>query len=209
MDNSWANTKPFEMEDEVKKNQKSLKEMKVDKKSNAYLGINDEIKKWLIFLPLIAELRDDGMRPRHWNSIREKVGVQFADPQTLALRDIYNLNLNKFQEDVEDITEQAKQEAKMEKTLKKLTEIWKDVKFSFQQMKGSDVQLLRLTEEDFEMLEEHQVQVQAMTASRYLATFEEEIIKWQKQLGEVSNIVTLISDVQRTWSFLESLFMHS
>ena len=97
----------------------------------------------------------------------------------------------------------------MEKTLKKLTEIWKDVKFSFQQMKGSDVQLLKLAEEDFEMLEEHQVQVQAMTASRYLATFEEEIIRWQKQLGEVSNIVTLISDVQRTWSFLESLFMHS
>jgi dynein heavy chain, axonemal len=105
MDNSWANTKPFEMEDEVKKNQKSLKEMKVDKKSNAYLGINDEIKKWLIFLPLIAELRDDGMRERHWDSIRDKVGVKFADPQTLALRDIYNLNLNKFQEDVEEITE--------------------------------------------------------------------------------------------------------
>lgn len=48
-----------------------------------------------------------------------------------------------------------------------------------------------------------------MTASRYLATFEDEIISWQKRLGEVSNISILISEIQRTWSFLESLFMHS
>jgi dynein heavy chain len=50
-----------------------LKEIKVDKKCNAYLGIQDEIKKWLIFLPLISELRDDAMRPRHWKAIKDKV----------------------------------------------------------------------------------------------------------------------------------------
>ena len=47
--------------------------MKVDKKCNAYLGIQDEVKRWLVFLPLIAELRDDAMRDRHWKMIKEKV----------------------------------------------------------------------------------------------------------------------------------------
>lgn len=84
------------MEDEAKKNMKNLKEMKVDKKNNAYIGIQDEIKKWLVFLPMIAELRDDAMRDRHWDAIRKKVGVNFADPNTLLLKDIFNLNLNKF-----------------------------------------------------------------------------------------------------------------
>jgi dynein heavy chain len=46
------------MEDEVKKLMKILKDMKVDKRANAYLGILEEIKRWLIFLPLISELRD-------------------------------------------------------------------------------------------------------------------------------------------------------
>ena len=32
-------TKPYDMEDEAKRNMKSLKEMKVDKKNNAYIGI--------------------------------------------------------------------------------------------------------------------------------------------------------------------------
>jgi dynein heavy chain len=71
---SWAETQPFEMEDDVKKNMKILKDMKVDKRANAYGGILDEIKKWLIFLPLIAELADPAMRDRHWDAIRLKVG---------------------------------------------------------------------------------------------------------------------------------------
>ena len=74
MENKWVETQPFEMEDEVKKLMKILKDMKIDKKANAYQGILDEIKKWLVFLPLIAELADNAMRPRHWENIKQKVG---------------------------------------------------------------------------------------------------------------------------------------
>ena len=67
MATKWIETKPFEMEDETKKLQKTLKEIKVEKKANAYIGILDDIKKWLVFLPLIAELAEEAMRPRHWD----------------------------------------------------------------------------------------------------------------------------------------------
>ena len=49
----WTETDPGEQEDLVKKLMKTLKDMKVDKRANAYNGILDEIKKWLNFLPLI------------------------------------------------------------------------------------------------------------------------------------------------------------
>lgn len=78
--------------------------MKVDKKSNTYMGVLDEIKKWLVFLPMIQELRDEAMRDRHWDMIRAKVG-NFADPNTLKLSDVFDLNLNKYQDDVLDVTE--------------------------------------------------------------------------------------------------------
>jgi dynein heavy chain len=71
----WVETSPFVLEDDVKKLMKILKDMKIDKKANAYQGILDEIKKWLVFLPLIAELADDAMRERHWDMIKAKVGV--------------------------------------------------------------------------------------------------------------------------------------
>jgi dynein heavy chain len=68
----WIGIQPFDIEDEVKKLMKALKDMKVDKRANAYVGILDEIKKWLVFLPLIADLAEKAMRPRHWDDLKKK-----------------------------------------------------------------------------------------------------------------------------------------
>lgn len=73
MEAKWVATNPYDMEEEVKRLFKNLKDFKCDKKCNAYLGILEDIKKWLVFLPLIQELRDDAMRDRHWQAIKAKV----------------------------------------------------------------------------------------------------------------------------------------
>lgn len=77
MDNTWEETKTDDMEEEVKKLERTLKGMKVDKKCNAYIGILEEIKKWLKFLPLCGQLRDPSMRERHWDMIRQKSKSNF------------------------------------------------------------------------------------------------------------------------------------
>jgi dynein heavy chain len=87
--------------------------------------------------------------------IQEKVGVKLEVNNSLLVKDVYDLNLVKIQEDVEEITDQAKQEARMEKTLAKLEENWKDIKFEFTAHKGTDVKIMKLSEENFEMLEEN------------------------------------------------------
>jgi dynein heavy chain len=134
---------------------KALKEMKVDKRANAYVGILDEIKKWLVFLPLIADLAEKAMRDRHWDDLKKKINADFTIDEKLLLKDIYDLNLGKYQEDVEEITDQARQEEKMEKTLAKIENNWKDVVFEFSPHKGSGVQMIKLSEENFDMLEEN------------------------------------------------------
>lgn len=209
MATKWIETKPFEMEDEVKKLMKTLKDMKVDKRANAYVGVLDEIKKWLVFLPLIAELADDAMRDRHWDALKAKVGVNFEINDKLMLQFIYDLNLGKYQEDVEEITDQAKQEAKMEKTLERLEATWKDILLEFQAHKDSGYYLIRLSEDNFDILENDQTSVSAMFSSRYLATFEDKITYWNKALAQIGEIVVLLGEVQRLWSFLENLFIHS
>jgi len=45
----------------------------------------------------------------------------------------------------------------MEKTLKSLEEFWKDIVFEFNQHKDTAVKLIKLSEENFEALEENQV----------------------------------------------------
>ena len=46
MEAKWLTTQPYEMEEEVKKLSKRAKEIKVDKRCNAYIGIIEAIKKW-------------------------------------------------------------------------------------------------------------------------------------------------------------------
>ena len=43
--------------------------------------------------------------------------------------------------------------------------------------------LLKITDDDFEMLENDQLTIQGMMGSRYLSTFEEEVTGWQRELA--------------------------
>jgi dynein heavy chain len=209
MATAWPNVEPFEMEDNVKKLMSVLKNMKVDKRCDAYNGSMNEIKKMLVFLPLIGELRNEAMRDRHWDIIRKMVGQDFKVDESLMLRDIYDMNLGGFAEEVEECTDQARQEAKMEKTLAKLKATWSVVKFDFAAFKDTEYHTARLGEEDFEALEEDQTKVTAMLGSRYLATFEDEINMWNTNLELINGIVVSLREVQQSWGYLENLFIHS
>ena len=48
-----------------------------------------------------------------------------------------------------------------------------------------------------------------MFSSRFLSTFEKECNYWQKHLAGVSEVVQMLQEVQRSWTFLENLFIHS
>jgi dynein heavy chain len=46
-----------------------------------------------------------------------------------------------------------------------------------------------------------------MLLSKYIAYFEKEVEKWKSDLGSVYDVVQLLIEVQKTWSFLENLFI--
>lgn len=82
----WGSIKTGDMEDEVKKLKKTLMDMKnIDKRCNTYVGINNDLKNWATFLPLLGDLKDPSMETkddRHWNKIRDLV-----KPKTFELND--------------------------------------------------------------------------------------------------------------------------
>lgn len=98
--------------------------MKVDKKCNTYIGLLEELKVWMKFIPLCEQLREPAMRERHWDMIRERVKSDFVIDSNLKLSHIYDLELGKIGEDIEEICDQAQQEAKMEKTLNSIEAFW-------------------------------------------------------------------------------------
>ena len=79
----------------------------------------------------------------------------------------------------------------MESTLKLFADTWKDVEYCYDVHKGTGTQMLRMDEDSFDLLEEHQTACTAMFSSRYLATFEDEVNLWQKQLAAISEVTML------------------
>ena len=73
----------------------------------------------------------------------------------------------------------------------------------------TDVPLLKIGEEDFEALEADQLTVQGMLASRFVKIFEEDVLALQTSLGFVADVFVCIGEIQRTWSYLEPLFIGS
>lgn len=209
LNSNWNKVESLEWNEENNKLIKDLREIKVDRKCHAFLGISNTTKNWAIFLPLVSQLREDCMQPRHWEMLKKEVKSSFELNDSLKLHTIYDLELHKYAEQVEEIADRARNESKMEKLLIKISETWNAVPFEELQHKNTSVYLLKLSEDNFEVLEEHQMHVQNMFASRYLEFFEKQVVTWEKALTAIYDITQALGDVQRSWSFLETLFIHS
>jgi dynein heavy chain len=48
-----------------------------------------------------------------------------------------------------------------------------------------------------------------MLTSKYIAHFSIEVNSWQKKLSQADLVLTIMLEVQRTWSHLESIFVGS
>lgn len=139
----------------------------------------------------------------------KKTFVPPYEDKEMLIGTILSLNLHEFSADVEDICDQAAKELKIENTLNALGDRWTTINWLMDPYKDTDVPLLKIGEEDFEALEADQLTVQGMLASRFVKQFESEAQNWQKHLGNVADVFVLIGEIQRTWSYLEPLFIGS
>lgn len=119
------------------------------------------------------------------------------------------MNLHLFEEDVKSTVDKAVKEMAMEKTLNDISNVWNNMEFDYETHQRTDLKLLKVSEELIEALEENQVQVQNMSTSKYIGYFEEEFADWRMKLSNADQIVNIWSEVQRKWTYLESIFTQS
>lgn len=55
----------------------------------------------------------------------------------------------------------------------------------------------------FQALEDNQVQLSTMKASRFVKAFEQEVDKWERTLSHILEVVEMLLTVQRQWMYLE------
>mmetsp|Transcript_10755 Transcript_10755/g.40251 ORF Transcript_10755/g.40251 Transcript_10755/m.40251 type:complete len:4525 (-) Transcript_10755:51-13625(-) len=197
-----------DIEDQVKKFSRSMKTIdKRAKKWNVYIDLESYVGNFQRTLPLVHDLRNEGMRDRHWQMLMNKTGVKFELSANFKLENLLELNLHKFEEDVQEIVDRADKEIKLEAQLKQFETNW--VHLSFDLDTHKDVKIVRVPEEVVECLEDNQVQLQNIASMRFNDFFIDQIEEWVKKLGLVDTNMYLLLDVQKKWQYLETIFIGS
>ena len=206
----WSDIDVENMDMECKKFAKDLRGFDKDMRQwNAFIGLESTVKNMMTSLRAVGELQNNAIRERHWLQLVQATKVQFVMSDDTKLSDLLSLNLHNFEDEVHNIVDKACKEMAMEKMLKDLDVNWKDMEFDHEKHARTGHNLLRTSEELIETLEENQVQLQNMMTSKYIGFFLKEISTWQKTLCVVDTVIAVWMDVQRTWSYLESIFIGS
>lgn len=216
--NSWnptmwedIDTELYEETVKAFKNEVRNMNKKIRQEYKAFEGMRDCVNDMSAALPVIGDLRGECMRRRHWDAIKELTGADFdpANIPSLTFSKTLELKLHEFVDEVGEIVDKAQKEEKIEKNLTTLEATWSSLEFEFTQHNDTDVWLVRVSEEAYEQLEDNQVLVQNMAASRFVGQFAEEVGRWQTHLATVAEVIQIFSEIQRTWSYLEELFIGS
>lgn len=74
---------------------------------------------------LLAELKSEALKERHWKQLMKRMGVQW-NLNDLTLGQIWDINLLSFENTIRDILMVAQGEKALEEFLKQVSELWKN-----------------------------------------------------------------------------------
>lgn len=114
-----------------------------------YRSIEDAIKNMSVVLPLISSLHSPAMRDRHWKNLARICGVKSIDPNDpkFTFEDTVDLKVHEHAEDVEEIVETANKELKIERKLRDIELLWKDMTLDYAPHNGTETFLIKPSEE--------------------------------------------------------------
>lgn len=209
----FADVNTAELEEEagsrLKKIIKLQRQVK-DKDWDMVEAYKKKISSFKAIMPLILDLKEPAMRDRHWKKLMDTVGKEF-DPESkeFTLGVMIDLKLDEFSEEVSEISQAANQELKIEKKIEEIAEMWISAPTATLEIgdyKTGGHHVLQGTDDLFAVLEENQVTLATMKASRYVKVFAVEVDTWEKALSMILEVVEMILTVQRQWMYLENIF---
>lgn len=89
------------------------------------------MKHFRNIIPLMASLKHEAMRERHWKILMTKTDKNFdMSPNVFTLNSMFTMELHKYQEIVEEIVMNAIKELAIEQGVKDIAAEWETIKFT-------------------------------------------------------------------------------
>lgn len=95
------------------------------------LVLEKVMKQFKNVVPLMASLKNEALRERHWQKLMLKTGKTFdMSPDRFTLDNMFSMELHKFQEIVEEIVLNASKELAIERGVKEIAVQWESIYFT-------------------------------------------------------------------------------
>jgi dynein heavy chain len=174
---------------------------------SAFKTLRVQIEDFQTILPLLQELSKESIRDRHWEEVMliTNSSFDFAGPE-FRLQSLLDIDMVSKRDEIEEVTDGADKQLKIERNLEDIEERWRTATFSFREWKGRNVQILQGTAGAMEELEEAQMNLQGMLTMRHVTPFRERAQELLQQLSETSDTLERWVKVQMMWCSLESVF---
>ena len=174
----------------------------------AFNDLNTKISDFQTVLPLLQELSKPSLRPRHWDEVEKITGHKLpVTDAAFTLAELLKAPLVENKDSVEEVCESADKQLNIEIKLKELGDRWDTQRFIFSEWKARGIPVLQGVLVVVEELEESQMNLQTILASRAVAPFRENAQEQLKSLSDTADILELWLKVQLMWSSLESVFL--
>jgi len=126
------------------------------------------------------------------------------------LAQLLTLQLQHHEEDIKNTVDRAIKEMTVTKVLDEIKATWAHLEFELEQHQTRpNIQLLKVSEELIETLDDNQMQLQNISTSKHIEYLLDKLTHWQKVLGGIDTLIVNWFEVQRKWIYLECIFIGS
>ena len=175
---------------------------------DSFSQLRKEIDFFETVLPMLNELCKESMKARHWDEIMQICNTHFdvvGDPD-FKLLFLIEADLVAVREQIEEVTDGADKQLKIEQQLGEIKLKWEKQEFFFQEWKDRGINVLKATAMAVEELEESQMNLQTMLTMRHVSPFRNVAQGLLGSLSETSDTLERWVKVQMMWCALESVF---
>jgi dynein heavy chain len=197
-------SKVREIQVQVKNMPKGLRGFKL------YKWLEGEVKNMSTALPLINDLHSETMRDRHWTALMTAAKTTFERGPEFCFKNLLDLELHHFADDVSEIVDQSVKEAKIEKKLGIIRNVWSKMQVAWDTATNPECPLLGELGEVLERLDGDSLEMMGMTSQgRFIEFCKPVVDEWGSKLRAIDGTLGVWQKVQLNWCRLEPIFMQS
>lgn len=211
----WTET-PFHnlnMQQIIELNMKTLKDCGILEKNlpenEIVPKLKTECEEFKKKIPVLQCLRSPDLKQRHWLKIEQTLDIKLLGVENLLIHNFEDSNAFEGEkaDAIQEISGQASGEARLEESMNKIDAIWKTQELTVaSHREDPDLHILAAVDELQAVLDDSNVTITTIAASRHVYFLKPRVDEWLRQLELFGRTFEEWQTCQKSWIYLETIF---